>query len=157
MRILLSVAAAAVCVSGCATATRGTSQDWSVQSLPSGARVATTNGYRCDATPCSFRMPRTSRFIVTVSLPGHQTVEAQIDHRLSNGGAGATAGNVLLGGVIGLGVDAATGANQDIRPNPFIVRLTPGTGTRTLTWQQAEGESASATSNGAGATGASPR
>ncbi len=151
MRVLLSVAAAAVCVSGCATATRGTSQDWSVQSLPTGASVSTTNGFRCDATPCSFRMPRTSRFVVTVSKPGYQSVEAQIDHRFSNGGAGATAGNVILGGVIGLGVDAATGANQDIRPNPFIVRLQPGTGTRQLTWQQAEGESASALTNGGGA------
>ena len=38
------------------------------------------------------------------------------------GGAGL-AGNVLLGGVIGLGVDAATGAAFDLVPNPLKVTL----------------------------------
>lgn len=157
MVMVVALTAGAVGVTGCATATRGTSQDWRVQSIPSGARVSTTNGYRCDATPCSFRMPRRSQFVATLSLPGHQTVEASIDHRLSNGGAGATAGNVLLGGFIGMGVDAASGANQDIRPNPLVVRMTLGSGTILLNWQQAEGESASATANGSGTTASAPR
>jgi hypothetical protein len=33
------------------------------------------------------------------------------------------AGNVLVGGIIGLGVDAATGASQDLVPNPLKVTL----------------------------------
>jgi hypothetical protein len=35
------------------------------------------------------------------------------------------AGNVLAGGLIGMGVDAATGAAQDHKPNPVIVTLQP--------------------------------
>jgi len=35
------------------------------------------------------------------------------------------AGNVLLGGVIGAGVDAGTGAMHSHKPNPLVVELTP--------------------------------
>ena len=35
------------------------------------------------------------------------------------------AGNVLLGGVIGAGVDAGTGAMHSRKPNPLVVELTP--------------------------------
>jgi hypothetical protein len=33
------------------------------------------------------------------------------------------AGNVLLGGIIGAGVDVATGAMLDLVPNPLVVKL----------------------------------
>lgn len=39
------------------------------------------------------------------------------------------AGNVLVGGLIGVGVDAASGATKDLRPNPLVLQLvaeTPG-------------------------------
>jgi hypothetical protein len=42
-----------------------------------------------------------------------------------NTGAAGFAGNVLLGGLIGMGVDAATGAAQDHKPNPVIVTMKP--------------------------------
>ena len=35
------------------------------------------------------------------------------------------AGNVIFGGLIGIGVDAATGAALDLIPNPLVVKLTP--------------------------------
>ncbi|GJD35738.1 hypothetical protein [Methylobacterium aerolatum] len=40
-------------------------------------------------------------------------------------GGAAVAGNILAGGVIGLGVDAATGAAYDHTPNPVSVTLEP--------------------------------
>ena len=40
----------------------------------------------------------------------------------ASGGA-ALAGNVLVGGIIGLGVDAATGASKELTPNPVRVTL----------------------------------
>ena len=40
-------------------------------------------------------------------------------------GAAGFAGNVLLGGLVGMGVDAATGAAMDHKPNPVIVTLQP--------------------------------
>jgi hypothetical protein len=36
----------------------------------------------------------------------------------------------LLGGVIGMGVDAATGAATDHKPNPVIVTMQPSTPAR---------------------------
>jgi hypothetical protein len=39
-------------------------------------------------------------------------------------------GNVILGGIIGIGVDAANGANQDLRPNPRVIRMEPVGATR---------------------------
>jgi hypothetical protein len=35
------------------------------------------------------------------------------------------AGNVILGGLIGAGVDAATGATMQLKPNPVTVALVP--------------------------------
>ncbi len=35
------------------------------------------------------------------------------------------AGNVLVGGLIGAGVDAISGATKDLKPNPVNVRLVP--------------------------------
>ena len=45
--------------------------------------------------------------------------------QISGGGAAGMAGNVLLGGIIGAGVDAATGATKDLKPNPIDVKLVP--------------------------------
>ncbi|MEL7487392.1 MAG: hypothetical protein AAGJ87_09290, partial [Pseudomonadota bacterium] len=41
------------------------------------------------------------------------------------GGVTSGAGNVLAGGLIGIGVDAGTGANLDLRPNPMTATLAP--------------------------------
>jgi hypothetical protein len=43
--------------------------------------------------------------------------------------AAGFAGNVLAGGLIGMGVDAATGAATDHKPNPVIVTLQPKSAT----------------------------
>jgi hypothetical protein len=46
-----------------------------------------------------------------------------VTHRTASSGAAGIAGNVLVGGIIGLGVDAATGARQDLVPNPVVLAL----------------------------------
>ncbi|WP_237072586.1 PEGA domain-containing protein [Pseudaestuariivita rosea] len=109
--------------SGCATITRGSDDTLQIISTPSGATVETTNGYSCGPTPCQIDIPRRSEFIVTVSKPGCETKQIRVTNQTSDRGAVGAAGNILLGGVIGLGVDAATGATQDLVPNPVEVRL----------------------------------
>lgn len=141
-RLFAAVAACAL-LSACATVTRGTSTNWDVQTLPTGASVKTTHGYTCDATPCSLKMPRKSAFVATITKPGYKTVEATIGNRVSTGGGAAMAGNLVFGGLIGGGVDASSGAMLDLRPDPLVVRLEPGEGTITMTQEQAEGHSAS--------------
>jgi len=50
-------------------------------------------------------------------------VNTNVTHKTAGSGAAGVAGNVILGGVIGLGVDAVTGASQDLVPNPLEVTL----------------------------------
>jgi hypothetical protein len=35
------------------------------------------------------------------------------------------AGNVPVGGIIGVGVDAATGATKELKPNPLVIEIEP--------------------------------
>ncbi|PRY76917.1 hypothetical protein CLV80_10794 [Yoonia maritima] len=114
---------AAVSVSGCATVTRGTNDVLNVNTTPSGAQVQTSNGFSCASTPCAIKMPRRSEFVVSIAKPGCRPVNVNVTHKTANGGGAALAGNVLVGGVIGLGVDAATGASQELTPNPVQVPL----------------------------------
>ena len=55
-----------------------------------------------------------------------------MDTRFSGKGAAGMAGNVIVGGVIGVGVDAVSGATLDHYPNPVIFKLEPGTGTKKI-------------------------
>ncbi len=114
--ICVAAMLAMLAMGGCATVTRGSSDAWVVNTDPSGAKVETTNGHQCASTPCSIKMKRKSEF-TTITKPGYKTATVQVTHKTANAGAAGVAGNVLLGGVIGLGVDMYSGASQDLTPN----------------------------------------
>lgn len=118
---IFTVAVAAMTLGACASVTRGTTDVFVVETTPSGAQVKTTNSFACDATPCSFKMPRKSEFQVTVSKPGYVSTTHSITNKVSGAGSAGMAGNILVGGLIGVGVDAYTGAMKDLTPNPLIV------------------------------------
>lgn len=113
----------AVGLAGCATLTRGPNATFTVETTPSGAAVQTTNGFSCEATPCTFRIPRRSEFAVTITKDGYRTWQGQVTNRVAGGGGAAMAGNVLVGGLIGAGIDAGSGAMLDLVPNPLTVTL----------------------------------
>ena len=115
--------AIALTLGGCATVTRGTNDTWSVNTTPSGAAVKTTNQFFCEATPCTFKMPRKSDFDVTISKAGYKPWTGHVTHHIAGGGSAGMAGNVILGGIIGAGVDAYSGAMNDLTPNPLNVTL----------------------------------
>lgn len=52
-----------------------------------------------------------------------------VDNHISTAGGAGMAGNVIFGGLIGIGVDASTGAMRDLAPNPIEVTLEEGEGT----------------------------
>jgi hypothetical protein len=120
---LLALACMTGSLGACATVTRGTEEAFTVETVPSGAVVHTSIGFNCDQTPCVWRIKRNSDFTVTITKPGFKTVNTQVSHTTSGAGAAGMAGNVLIGGVIGIGVDAVTGASQDLKPNPLHVVL----------------------------------
>ena len=126
MRLVTLAGAAAACVvlSGCATITRGTNQNFVVESSPSEANVKLSTGQTC-VTPCTLRMKRKSEFAVTVSKEGYQTQETHIHGVMKGGGGAALAGNAIFGGLIGAGVDASNGSLMNLKPNPLQVTLVP--------------------------------
>lgn len=122
MRLMVVIAAAAA-VSGCATITRGTTDTWTVNTTPSGAAVKTSSGFACDSTPCTFRMQRKDEFDVTVTKAGYKTWTGKVTHHIAGAGGADFLGNALIGGIIGAGVDASSGAMLDLAPNPLNVTL----------------------------------
>lgn len=87
-----------------------------------------SNGERCE-TPCTLKIRRKYPFAVEICKQGFHTVNTTVQSGISGGGAAGMAGNVLVGGLIGVGVDAGTGAAKDLKPNPLTVQLveeTPG-------------------------------
>jgi hypothetical protein len=125
---LLSAAAltaATLSLGACATVTRGSDVAWEVKSTPPGADVKTSNGMSCSPTPCSIKMPRKDKFTATLTKPGYKPAQVIVTNRIAGNGGVALAGNVLIGGIIGVGIDAVTGAALDLTPNPAVITLEP--------------------------------
>ena len=122
MQKLIITAIAATALAGCATVTRGPNDVLQVQTEPTGAAVTTTNGFAC-VSPCALKMPRKSEFDVDISKSGYRPARVHVTTKVAGAGGAAMAGNVLVGGVIGAGVDIASGAMLDLVPNPVVVTL----------------------------------
>ena len=114
--------AGALFLSGCATITRGTTEQLSIQSVPTGATVRLSNGFT-GVTPATFTVPRKGDIFLTVSKEGYVPVEVTLYSKLSGRGTAGFLGNALIGGIIGGGVDVATGATLSHVPNPVNVTL----------------------------------
>ncbi len=112
-------------VGACATLTRGTTQAFVVETTPAGAAVKTSTGYSCPSSPCTFTVQRKEPFTVTLTKDGYVTHTAMVKSEMAGSGAAGMAGNVLFGGLIGVGVDATSGALNDLTPNPLQVVLQP--------------------------------
>jgi hypothetical protein len=112
-------------LTSCATITRGVHDKLSVISDPPGADVKLSTGEH-GVTPAKFvKSRRTEPFTVTVSKPGYASQTVKVEGKFGGTGGAAMAGNVLLGGAIGIGVDAGTGAYNSLYPNPVSVHLVP--------------------------------
>jgi hypothetical protein len=68
---------------------------------------------------------RSADITVSVSTEGYEPQVIPRTKASPGSGAAGFAGNLLVGGLVGMGVDAATGAAQDHKPNPVIVTLQP--------------------------------
>ena len=109
-------------ISGCASVTRGTKDTLVVESTPAGAEVRLSTG-GTGKTPTSFQLPRKQMLDVYIEKEGYEPLTVHVSSQVSGTGAVGMAGNVLIGGLVGIGVDAWTGASKDLRPNPIKVTL----------------------------------
>jgi hypothetical protein len=116
-----------IVLGGCASVSRGTTENISIASTPAGARadVAGTEIPSSCVTPCTVQVKRSDDIVVTLSKEGFEPQVIPLTKEVSGSGGAGFAGNLLLGGVVGMGVDAATGAALDHKPNPVIVTLQP--------------------------------
>ena len=68
-------------------------------------------------------MGRKDEFSVSIALGGYKEQTIEIKTRVAGAGAAGFVGNVVIGGVIGMGADAVTGATLEHFPNPLEVKL----------------------------------
>jgi hypothetical protein len=124
---LLIAAVIAAPLLGCASVTRGTTENISIATTPSGAtaEIAGLEAPTACVTPCVVEAKRNAEITITLHKEGYQTQKIPLTKEIVGAGAAGFAGNLLAGGLVGMGVDAATGAAQDHKPNPVIVTLKP--------------------------------
>ncbi len=106
----------------CATIVEGTTDNVTVTTTPAAATCTLDrNGQRVGAvptTPGSVRVDKSHHAIlVTCDREGYQTATTTVTSSFT----GTTVGNVIAGGLIGIVVDMASGANSQY---PAEVRLT---------------------------------
>jgi PEGA domain len=122
IRLIGAAVCSAVVLSACATVTRGTTNQIQILSEPAGASVRTSLNQTC-TTPCTLTVGRKDEFAATISMPGFKDQLVEIKTRVAGAGAAGFVGNVIVGGIIGMGADAVTGATLEHFPNPVEVKL----------------------------------
>ena len=109
----MAVAFAASCLGGCSSVIEGTSQEILVNTNPPGADCAFEREgnviARVQQTPGGATIKKTKHDItLRCAKPGYQDA-TYLNH---SGAAGATFGNIILGGGIGWAIDSASGADN---------------------------------------------
>lgn len=116
--------ASAVLLSGCATITQGNKQSILFDSQPSGATCSISRSgdgflYKDFKTPATLEVEKDKDDITIRCEKDGYKDETMI---MSSEFESMTLGNVLIGGVVGVGVDAASGALNEY-PAQIVVQL----------------------------------
>ncbi len=105
-------------LAACATIMNGTSQEVSIASTPTGARV-TVDDIEMGKTPIVAKLKRKEQHAVKLSLDGYAPYEL----KFSRGTSGWVWGNLLFGGLPGLAVDAIAGGLYKLKPEQVQAQL----------------------------------
>jgi hypothetical protein len=123
---LASLALLVALSSGCATITSGTSQTIAVETeknnVPvagANCRIVTSKGVWNLTTPATFEISKSSD---DARISCEKAGEPKGEATAKSGFKSNTVGNVLIGGIIGIGVDAMTGAMWAY-PTRWLVKL----------------------------------
>jgi hypothetical protein len=74
-------------------------------------------------TPTSFQLSRKYPYKVILEKDGYEGLRVMVHPQVADAGSAGLAGNICLGGCIGAGVDASSGAMNKFVPNPINVDL----------------------------------
>ncbi len=110
-------------LSGCATITRGTTEVLVIETDPVGASVSVSPVNVTCTSPCNLKLKRKGDYTIDVTKEGYEAVRVNVLSQIAGAGAAGMAGNVLVGGLIGVGVDAASGATKELKPNPLKINM----------------------------------
>ncbi len=115
-------------LTSCATILEGKNQTISIQSNPSCAKCGVFRQGQpiasVECTPSGVMIEKTKHDLTVTCTKQGYAPSSQI---LESGIEGAVAGNILVGGLIGWGIDSATGADNKY-PNNVIVNMVPTDG-----------------------------
>lgn len=155
LKAVLCAAMGLIALSGCASVTRGVDETMTFDSVPPGATMRSVYDTHCGTcmvdsvasapavdepapvpgpaciTPCTIVVPRNKVLVATFTKEGYEPEIVNVRWKVAGTGAAGFAGNVILGGAIGLAIDAGTGAALDHTPNPAIAILRPIAAART--------------------------
>src|SRR5260370_35265125 len=109
IRVFFAAAIALPCV-GCASVTRGTTEHIAIDTPPAGA-TADISGLEIPTacvTPCVVQAKRNADITVTINKERYEPQIIPLTKEIPGTGAAGFAGNVLAGGLIGMGVEAVT-------------------------------------------------
>lgn len=107
---LIGIVIAGVMLTGCATIVNHDYQDVPVTSQPSGLRVL-LDEHSCGVTPVIVTLARGERHTVTIEQKGYNPYQIRLEPTLSP----FIFGNIVFGGLIGLGLDAIMGGIYEYR------------------------------------------
>lgn len=112
-------------ISACSSIVEGTSQEITVNTTPAGANCSLNREgisiARIEPTPGAATIKKTKHDITIVcNKKGYQEA-TYLNH---SGAAGATVGNIILGGGIGWAIDSASGADNKY-DTPVNITLVP--------------------------------
>ena len=114
-------------VSGCATIVHlGGNEELNVSSEPAGANVV-IDGTERGVTPLATKVERKKDHAVVLTKEGFEENQSRVESHLS----WWVAGNVILGGVVGILVDVLSGGGYTIEPGAVAVTLKPIEGVAT--------------------------
>jgi len=125
MRRFISLVLPLVCVSllpGCGLILGGGSrQTIQVQASPAGAKITTTPPTGDYTAPTNLNLERKTNYVLNFSKDGYSPATFQL---ASHTRGGIVVADILLTGLIGVIVDAATGAWSKLEPETATVSLT---------------------------------
>lgn len=105
LTLLAILALASLPLSSCCAVINGRSQEVHFAASPAGAKL-TVDGQDRGSVPQTVLLKRGSDHTIRIEAPGYAPYEAKLEGSTS----GWVFGNILIGGLIGLAVDYATGA-----------------------------------------------
>jgi hypothetical protein len=117
----IGLGASVVCLGACASIMHGTHQDVGISSNPTGAQVS-VDGQITGKTPIVANLRRKENHIIHLELAGYKPYDTTVTRSVS----GWVWGNIVIGGLIGLAVDAISGGLYKLTPEQVSGTLLSG-------------------------------